>query len=220
MKKLILGITLAGLLLSFSPVVKAVDMPSVQLMTQSEKSQWIQLLVQMIALLQEQLKVMVAQEVALNKIVQNTTPVISIVTPPTPTPTNKVENPNTYIAPIQTSHFFSASGKSYVSCNIASDVYYNEKFEMIYTGKRICKILTPLKDGVIVSLVMDNGNTYQTDKDNTFWITELYYNPNWVYDYSSPRSYTVNFSYKDPISGTITGSVKEYVSINILKSPN
>lgn len=74
MKKLILSLVLVGMLIGFSPAVKAVDLPPISQLTQSEKTQWIQLLVQMISLLQEQLKVMVAQEVALNKIVENTAP--------------------------------------------------------------------------------------------------------------------------------------------------
>lgn len=94
MKKLILSLILASILIGFAPAVKAVDLPPISQMTQSEKNQWIQLLTKMIMLLQEQLKVMVAQEAALaqqnalNQIAQNTQPIVqnTAPTPITPTP--------------------------------------------------------------------------------------------------------------------------------------
>lgn len=100
MKKILIGLVMFGLLFSFSPVVHAVDMPSVGQMTQSEKDVWIKLITQMIAILQKQLEVIIAQETSLNQISQNnvsvdtstttSTPVatpISLPTTPTITPT-------------------------------------------------------------------------------------------------------------------------------------
>lgn len=83
MKKIILSLCLASMLIGFAPSVKAVDLPPIEQITQSEKDQWIQLIMQMILLLQEQLKVMVAQEAVLDKIAQNIQP--ALVIPPVST---------------------------------------------------------------------------------------------------------------------------------------
>lgn len=125
MKKLLIVLSLVGLLASFSPAAQAEITPQMLQSAQQSpelKAQLIQLITQMIVMLQEQLNIVIAQEAAINslnstaqqqsqainqiqsntqQIVQNTTPVPPPAPQPTPipavspTPTPIVQTPVT-----------------------------------------------------------------------------------------------------------------------------
>lgn len=89
MKKILLGIVMASMLLSFSPFVYA----DVQITQQESIQQQINVIIQLIKVLQAQLDAMIAQEalatsqnIATNQVVQNVLPVVtsSPIVEPTP----------------------------------------------------------------------------------------------------------------------------------------
>lgn len=157
------------------------------------------------------------------------------ITTQNPAPTqNPVSDPviaPTKIDPVQNSRWFSQTGKDYVGCqldyvtsingNIVDPrIYHPDLNNRIDTGKVACWMSLNLKNGVMATLTMDDGNVYQMDDNKTFWVTELNFDPTWVYaGTQKERSWKVDLSYNDPINGIITGSFVGKNNINDLKAP-
>lgn len=128
-------------------------------------------------------------------IVTNSTPETPQVTIPAPAPILTTPTPPVATAPTtQPQRWFSQTEIDNVSC----DPTYT-------SGKVYCRMPSYLKPGVKATMTMDNGNVYEMDAERTFWMTEFYYQPEWVnVGPSTERTWMIALSLGD-VKGSLSG---------------
>lgn len=149
-----------------------------------------------------------AEQDILNSIAQNTlaaVPVPPVVTPPVVPPPPVIVP----LAPIQDPRWFSVSGIDSVG---GSSLNVNDNGEAYIS-------MSPLKQGTVAIVTMDNGSTYNLSPDNNFWITDLFdpYFHNETIGHIA-KTWTITLTYQDPTYGTITGTIQGGNNINIHKT--